>query len=184
MGSTCLSCPPLLGFWASVFLVHPELLNCSSELLLLPSLSVSPPGVWAPWGHALLFTAVYTQTGSICAMDECNVNLRTTAPRALYVMCFPGGSDSKEATCSAGDPGSIPGLGGSPGEGNGYPLQYSFLENSVDTGAWWTIVHGVAKQSDTTELLGSVNQGKDIKSRNTVSCVYWPHLSLCSPIHH
>ena len=45
MGSTCLSCPPLLGFWASVFLVHPELLNCSSELLLLPSLSVSPPGV-------------------------------------------------------------------------------------------------------------------------------------------
>ena len=107
----------------SGFPVYPELLNCSSELLLLPSLSVSPPGIWAPWEHTLLFTAVYTQTGRICAMDECNMSLRTTAPRALYVMHFPGGSDSKESpSCSAGDPGSVPGLGRSPGEGNGYPL--------------------------------------------------------------
>ena len=45
------------------------------------------------------------------------------------------GSDSKESTCSAGDPGSIPGSGRSPGEGNGYPLQNSCLENSVDRGA-------------------------------------------------
>ena len=41
--------------------------------------------------------------------------------------------------------GSIPGLGGSPGEGNGYPLQYSYLDNSMDRGAWWAAVHGVAK---------------------------------------
>ena len=44
-------------------------------------------------------------------------------------MSFPGGSDSKESACNAGDPGSIPGLGGSPGEGNGNPLCYSCLEN-------------------------------------------------------
>ena len=50
-------------------------------------------------------------------------------------MGFPGGSDSKEPACNEGDPGLTPGLGRSPGEGNGYPLQYSFLENSMDRGA-------------------------------------------------
>ena len=60
-------------------------------------------------------------------------------------MRFPGGSDGKESTCNAGDPGSIPGLGGSPGEGNGNPLQYSCLENPMDRGAWQATVHGVAK---------------------------------------
>ena len=58
---------------------------------------------------------------------------------------FPGGSDSKESVHNAGDPGSIPGFGRSPGEGNGYPLQYSFLENPIDRGSWWATVHGVAK---------------------------------------
>ena len=63
---------------------------------------------------------------------------------------FPGGSDSKESAHNVGDPGSIPGSGRSPGEGNGNPLQYSCLENSKDRGVWWAIVHGVTK-SDTTE---------------------------------
>ena len=58
---------------------------------------------------------------------------------------FPDGSGSKEFPCNAGDPGSIPGLGRSPGEGNGNPFQYSCLENSMDRGVWWTIVQGVAK---------------------------------------
>ena len=49
---------------------------------------------------------------------------------------FPDGSVSKESACSAGDLGSIPGLGRTPGEGNGNPLQYSCLENSIDRGAW------------------------------------------------
>ena len=49
---------------------------------------------------------------------------------------FPGGSDSKVSACDAGDQGSIPGLGRSPGEGNGNPLQYSCLENPMDEGAW------------------------------------------------
>ena len=56
-----------------------------------------------------------------------------------------GGSDGKESACNAGDPGSIPGLGGSPGEGNSYPGQYSFLENPLDRGAWQATVHGITK---------------------------------------
>ena len=58
---------------------------------------------------------------------------------------FPGGSDSKEFACNARDPGSIPGSGRSPGEGNSNPLRYSGLENSTDSGAWQTTVHGVTK---------------------------------------
>ena len=49
---------------------------------------------------------------------------------------FPGGSDSKASSYNAGNPGSIPGSGRSPGEGNGNPLQYSCLENPMDEGAW------------------------------------------------
>ena len=56
-----------------------------------------------------------------------------------------GGSDSKESACSVGDLGSIPGLGGFPGGGNGNPLQYSCLEYPMDRGAWPTTVHEVAK---------------------------------------
>ena len=62
---------------------------------------------------------------------------------------FLGGSDSKESACNAGDPGSIPESGISPGEGNGNPLQYSCPENPMDRGAWRATVHGVTK-SDTT----------------------------------
>ena len=58
---------------------------------------------------------------------------------------FPAGSDGKASACNAGDLGSIPGLGRSPGEGNGTPLQYSCLENPMDGGAWWAKVHVVAK---------------------------------------
>ena len=58
---------------------------------------------------------------------------------------FSGGSDDKESASNVGDPGSIPESGRSPREGNGYPLQYSCLENSMDRGAWWATVHGVAK---------------------------------------
>ena len=58
---------------------------------------------------------------------------------------FPGGSDSKKSACNVGDLGSISRLGRSPGDGIGYSLQYSGLENSTDRGAWQTTVHGVAK---------------------------------------
>ena len=58
---------------------------------------------------------------------------------------FTGGSDSKESPCNAGDSGSICGSERSPGEGNGNPLQYSCLENSMDIGTWWATVHGFIK---------------------------------------
>ena len=61
----------------------------------------------------------------------------------------PDDGDGKESACKAGDLGSIPGLGGSPGEGNGNPLQYSCLENAMDRGAWWATVHGVAELGTT-----------------------------------
>ena len=54
---------------------------------------------------------------------------------ALLIACFPGGLDGKESACNEGDLGSIPGLGRSSGEGNGSPLQFSYLENPMDEGA-------------------------------------------------
>ena len=63
----------------------------------------------------------------------------------IHMRVFPGGSDGKESACNAGDPGSIPGSGRSPGEVNGYPLQYSCLENPMDRRAWQATVHGVTK---------------------------------------
>ena len=73
-----------------------------------------------------------------------NFQIGTTS---YVVVCqgFPGGTDREESTCNAGDSDSIPGLGRSPGEGNGYPLPYSCLENSMDRGAWWAAVYGIAK---------------------------------------
>ena len=66
-------------------------------------------------------------------------------PEPMAMLGFPGGSYSKESSCNSGDSGSIFGLGRSPGEGNGYPLQYSCLENSMHRGAWRATVHRVAK---------------------------------------
>jgi len=86
---------------------------------------------------------------------------------------FPGGSDDKASAHNAQDPGSIPGLGRSPGEGNGNPLQYSCLENPMDEGAWWATVHGVTKSwtrlSHFTSLHYRVLECKSRKSRNTWS---------------
>ena len=70
-------------------------------------------------------------------------------PRYL-IRGFPGGSDGEESACNAGDPGSTPGLGRSPREGNGNPLQHSCLENPLDRGACQATVHGVT-ELDMTE---------------------------------
>ena len=61
---------------------------------------------------------------------------------------IPHSSDDRATACNVGDPGSVPGLGRPPGEGNGNPLQYSCLGNPMDRGAWWATVHGVAEESD------------------------------------
>ena len=68
-----------------------------------------------------------------------------TSHFCTWPTAVPGGSDSKESAWSVGDPGSIPGWGRIPGEGNGNPLQYSCLENPMNRGAWWATVHGVTK---------------------------------------
>ena len=100
--------------------------------------------------------------------------IQTTCNFYSAELGFPGGSDGKELACNAGDPGSIPGLGRSPGKGNGYPCQYSYLENAMDRGTWQAIVHRVTKESEMTEqltlplfftLLCRVKQYKRISNR-------------------
>ena len=77
---------------------------------------------------------------------------------------FPGGTDGKVSASNAGDLGSIPGSGRSPGEGNDNPLHYSCLENSMDGGGWWATDHGVAKSwtrlSHFTSLIGIIDINK------------------------
>ena len=84
--------------------------------------------------------------------DNCIFASSTTVsvglvPRSLsqFAKDFPGGSDGKVSAYNTGNPGSIPGSEGSPGAGNGNPLQYSCLANPMDGGAWQATVHGVAK---------------------------------------
>ena len=63
----------------------------------------------------------------------------------MYYSDFPDCSEGKVSACNVGDLGLIPESGRSPGEGNGNPLQYSCLDNSMNRGAWWATVHGVTK---------------------------------------
>ena len=87
----------------------------------------------------------------------------------------PDGSDGKESACSVGDLGLIYGLGRSPREGNGNPLQYSCLENPTDGGAWQATVHGVAnKESDMTERFHflSLSQNPSVDFRLKTVLIY------------
>ena len=80
-----------------------------------------------------------TESSSLCyTVGPCWLSI-------LYILGFPSGCDDKVFACNAGDPGSIPGSGTSPGEGNGNPLQYPCQEDSSNSGAWRTTVHDVAK---------------------------------------
>ena len=91
-------------------------------------------------------------SGTFC--PSIRQNRRSLIAMFMLLVCFifsyrtahcPRSSVSKESACSAGDPGSIPRLGRSPGEGNGNPLWYSCLENPMDRGAWRATVHGVTR---------------------------------------
>ena len=79
------------------------------------------------------------------ALSGCSRPSHPTGNLSRHIVGFPDGSDGKEAACSAGELGSIPGSGRSPRGGHGNPLQYSSLENSMDRGAWQAIVHRAAK---------------------------------------
>ena len=84
---------------------------------------------------------------------------------------FPGDSEGKESACNAGDPGLIPGLGRSPGEGNGNPLQYSCPENPMDGGAWQATVHGVTKSQTWLSDFTSI----PLKLVNFILCKVYNH---------
>ena len=92
----------------------------------------------------------------------------------LYTYCresgFPGGSVSKETTCNARDVGSIAGLKRSPGGGHGNPLQYSCLENSVDTGAWKATVHRVSKSWTRLERLSMHTCTVERHDKDALTC--------------
>jgi len=81
---------------------------------------------------------------SVCSVGE-------KCKRLTPVQGLPWWLSGKESVCNAGDVGSIPGSGRSPGEENSNPLQYSYLENLMDRGSWQAIVHGVANELDTTK---------------------------------
>ena len=116
----------------SLLPLHSDLLGKSQVPGPQPGFSIFTP--YSPLSWKLCF--------KICVCLFSNSNCHEFFCILRGKMGFPGGSDSKQSTCNAGDLGSIPGLGRSSGEGKGYPLQYSGLENSMDS---ICIVHGVAK---------------------------------------
>ena len=106
--------------------------------------------MWSVWSSAELVGDLKVQASHQTDEEtkspwEDSHILKVTQVLNVRTKDFPGGSDGKASACNAGDEGLIPGLGRSPGEGNGTPLQISCLENPMDGGAWWATVCGVAK---------------------------------------
>ena len=117
-------------------------------------------GTLRPWGISGHSTTV------------CELKAWQSQVAAGYCPGFQGGSDNKASDHNAGDLGSIPGSGRSPGEGNGDPLQYSCLENPMDGGGWWATVHGVTKSRTG---LGDFTFTFFSLSRNRVwPAAFWP----------
>ena len=90
---------------------------------------------YSKWFCVLIVIIITIFTSHMCVCTTYN-SCKHFVHITSFMMGFPGGLDSKKSACNAGDLGSIPGLGRFPGEGNGNPLQYSCLENSMDRGAW------------------------------------------------
>ena len=119
----------------------------------------SKPHIWCSFqqkdGHITEDLGCMRQERRMCILTIeglCNLVIKSYNYKNMHVIeClkvlsgFPGGSDGRASACNAEDPGSIPGSGRSPAEGNGNPLQYSCLENPMVGGAWYVIVHGVSK---------------------------------------
>ena len=97
------------------------------------------------WGfqRCTIFTVSFNEQGTLLTLE---LSLTYTWLSGYpYIAAAAGGSEVKVSACNAGDLGSIPGSGRSPGKGNGNPLQYPCLENPMDRGAWWATVHRVTK---------------------------------------
>ena len=118
---------------------------------------------WAP-------KSLQVVTAAMKLEDACSLN-------------FPSGSEVKASACNAGDLGLIPGSGRSPGEGNGNPLQYSCLENTMDGGAWWAAVYGVAQSRTQLKWLNSNSSNRLIIAflpKEQVSFNFMAAVTTCS----
>ena len=118
-----------------------QLGSSCGENLPLPSLSI----VSSQKPHCHLWGPSSPRAGGVLGPGDLTHSRSLALTRTYHISGFTGGSDGKEFTFNTGEPGSIPGLGRSIGEGNRNPLQYSCLENSMDRGAWRAIVHSVTK---------------------------------------
>ena len=117
---------------------------------LLHACQTSSPSVSSPHWDFIRTLRLGQGTGTLNFDTFSCLALQSIIQERL--LSFHGGLEGKASVHNAGDPGSIPGPGRSPGEGNGNPLHYSCLKNSMDRGAWWATVHGVT-ELDTTEWL-------------------------------
>ena len=95
------------------------------------------------WCALEMMTHFYLEISNFHICQWCCINNIWVLIATMF--CFPSGSDGKESAHNAGDLGSVPGSGRSLGEGNDNWLQYSFLANPIDRGAWWAIVHEITK---------------------------------------
>ena len=119
-----------LFFIAWILLLLP---TSSLAVQFLASYSLTTTSCFSSWLSLLVQLNNPFKLKDLYLTYHLSISLTQQMPSPPY---FPGGSDGKVSACNAGDPGSIPGSGRSPGEGNGNPLQYSCLENSMDGGAW------------------------------------------------
>ena len=117
--------------------------------------------------HYLLYSLCHQYLEKCLIHSRCSINIEGSQ----FIMGFPGGSDSKESACNAEDPGLISGSERFPGGGNGSPLQYSCLENSMDRGAWQATVHGVENDYATNAHTSLGGEGPLEESRATQSSI-------------
>ena len=147
MGSVVVACG-FQGAEASVVMAHR--FSCSAAYGLFPD-QESNPCTGKSRSEFFLTSAKTSYSRSLNAEADKRIQL-SYIKSDIEEGGFLGDSDAKESACNTGDAGLIPGSGRSPGGGNGNPLQYSCLENSINREAWWGTVHGVT-ESDITEQL-------------------------------
>ena len=119
--------------------------------------------VWGRWNKARQTSQLWRT--EFQRIDERSAENLFLLPHLLRKQGFPSGSDGKESACNAGYPSSIPGSGRSPGDGHGYPLQYSCLENPMDRGAWWATVLRSAQSQTQLKRLSIHSLGKHHSGR-------------------
>ena len=120
-------------------------------------LSLLPPSSAQP--TALLFQSLCFSMECLPFLHLCSIKLLNHHTSRKPLTPCESSSDGKEPACNAGDPGSIPGLGRSPGEGHGNPLQYSCPENSMSRGAWRVTVQGLQRVGMTEQLTDVLELG-------------------------